>query len=394
MKYEIEGFWQDALVKEGLNYRDAVILRWFLSVRDKFKTMMIDGDVYVLVIYHAVIEEFPIMDFSMKQVRTIFDNLVVKGFLKKAVRRGNGTGGSTLWFSLTGKHYDMEYSAENWRAVRQPDNEILAGSDQPVKKADVPSKSHQAACIPSGQRNTTPAEPLTCPESHVRCADVPSREHPDVPCRASRLNNEFTRIHEFTTAAEFTSSENSASAELVQALTAALAEAFGVNPVEIDAIRKLADIMLSLKFSREAAAAYISWFVRRAESRGVRNVPGYFFKAAEFYVREYLQEREQHAAQEKNRQKRLIVCPVCGKQHDKNDDVCPVCGLEYYRLNDQDEIIRRKKIIRMTPEEKTHYEKELEHIVLTYGRTFTKDGHDRYLQEMNKLYERYGLTAS
>ncbi len=62
MKYTIEGFSQEKLVELNLDLTDAVILRWFVDLKDsgKMYSEIKENDKYYWLKYDAVIEDLPI----------------------------------------------------------------------------------------------------------------------------------------------------------------------------------------------------------------------------------------------------------------------------------------------------------------------------------------------
>lgn len=94
LKYTIEDFNQEKLIKLGLDLVDAMILRYFIDFMNtkKMKARVVEGECYYWLSYDAVIKEFPILNLNTRDsVYRRFKKLVEAGVLKHVTIRENGT---------------------------------------------------------------------------------------------------------------------------------------------------------------------------------------------------------------------------------------------------------------------------------------------------------------
>jgi len=93
MKYTIEGFNQELLVKWNLDSNDAIILRWFIDFYHSGKMAKVEyeGETYLWVNYQACINDLPIMRITNKQVLARhFKKFVKCGLMKSYISRKKG----------------------------------------------------------------------------------------------------------------------------------------------------------------------------------------------------------------------------------------------------------------------------------------------------------------
>ena len=109
MKYTIEGFQQEALLKLGLDGNDAIILRWFVDFMktSKMEKIIIDNTEYYWIQYDYLIEQLPILKFKKQSLRKKFISYAKNGLMKqKLEHKKNGISGTWTYFSFDTKKYD------------------------------------------------------------------------------------------------------------------------------------------------------------------------------------------------------------------------------------------------------------------------------------------------
>ncbi len=94
MKYTVLGFSQERLIELGLDYIDAVILRYFIDFRETKKMTMeiINGEPYYWVKYESILKEYPILNIKTKDsMYRRLKKLEEAKVLKHVTIRSNGT---------------------------------------------------------------------------------------------------------------------------------------------------------------------------------------------------------------------------------------------------------------------------------------------------------------
>jgi len=83
MKYTIQGFQQDVLVKLGLDSNDALILRWFTDfyISGQMKIMQKDGKDYCWINYGKLLQDLPILNIKKQQIAKRFKKYVDIGLM-------------------------------------------------------------------------------------------------------------------------------------------------------------------------------------------------------------------------------------------------------------------------------------------------------------------------
>lgn len=113
MKYNVLGFDQATLISFKLDYVDALVLRFFIDIKDtkKMKAVIIDNEPYYWIRYEAIIEEYPII--GLKNSDSVYrrcKKLVSAGVLKhKTVK----SGGTYSYYTLGDKYLEL---------ISQPDS--------------------------------------------------------------------------------------------------------------------------------------------------------------------------------------------------------------------------------------------------------------------------------
>ena len=138
MKYTIEGFSQQQLVKLGLDVTDVIILRWIVDFynTDKMKKYEINGTHYFWIYYQTIVEELPILNIGKRTLARRLDKMVDCGLLKKYIDK---KAGNYTYFRLVEDVY--------LSLISKKTNENLKGMDKTVQGTFEKSKGY-------GQKST------------------------------------------------------------------------------------------------------------------------------------------------------------------------------------------------------------------------------------------------
>ena len=115
MKYTINGYSQEKLLKNNLDLSDSLILRVLADIYSsngkKIEYKIINNDKYMWISYGYLFEQIPILGSERTLVRKI-DNLIAKKMLKKElVTSKKGIKGRFLYISFGEKYFELtEYS--------------------------------------------------------------------------------------------------------------------------------------------------------------------------------------------------------------------------------------------------------------------------------------------
>ena len=115
MKYTINGYSQEKLLKNNLDLADSLILRVLADIYSsngkKIEYKIINNDKYMWISYGYLFEQIPILGSERTLVRKI-DNLIAKKMLKKElVTSKKGIKGRFLYISFGEKYFELtEYS--------------------------------------------------------------------------------------------------------------------------------------------------------------------------------------------------------------------------------------------------------------------------------------------
>ena len=115
MKYTINGYSQEKLLKNNLDLSDSLILRVLADIYSsnskKIEYKIMNNDKYMWISYGYLFEQIPVIGSERTLVRKI-DNLIEKGMLKKElVTSKKGIKGRFLYVSFGEKYFELtEYS--------------------------------------------------------------------------------------------------------------------------------------------------------------------------------------------------------------------------------------------------------------------------------------------
>ena len=128
MKYTINGYSQEKLLKNNLDLSDSLILRVLADIYSsnskKIEYKIMNNDKYMWISYGYLFEQIPVIGSERTLVRKI-DNLIEKGILKKElVTSKKGIKGRFLYVSFGEKYFELtEYSNNTKEEIKAKETE-------------------------------------------------------------------------------------------------------------------------------------------------------------------------------------------------------------------------------------------------------------------------------
>lgn len=115
MKYTVEGFSQARLIELGLDYADALLLRWLVDwiAADTMETVEHDGRIYHWVRHAHVADQLPILGIlNTRAMGRRFQKLVDAGVLLAHLTHEKNGAGGRFTFYCTGPEYESLISSQ------------------------------------------------------------------------------------------------------------------------------------------------------------------------------------------------------------------------------------------------------------------------------------------
>lgn len=127
MKYTINGYSQEKLLKNNLDLSDSLILRVLADIYSsngkKIEYKIMNNDKYMWISYGYLFEQIPILGSERTLVRKI-DNLIEKGMLKKElVTSKKGIKGRFLYISFGEKYFELTEYSNNTKETEERKDE-------------------------------------------------------------------------------------------------------------------------------------------------------------------------------------------------------------------------------------------------------------------------------
>lgn len=368
MKYSINGFSQAEITKFNDSHPntqidpiDILIFTWLKDfivdteiantankARKKMWTKEINENRYYRVMYSALIEEFPILNYqSQKTISRRFEKYVEAGILlKKVISAGQGKG-SLTFFALTPLFQSFYTDKDN------PEQKINPHS----KKENFENHQNEDSNEQFGEDKNV------CSNKFREDKNVRSNEFGEDKNVRSFKYILQPSLNSTTTATEVSSeksrvSDKKETAEDVYLKT--LEKLFGFNPnFNPNPYPKLIELLKKYGISESQTSEYLEWIFGKIKPscKDVTKLHSYFFKtfSQEPYIANFANIQKQKQKSESQR----IKCPICGTIHNKNDLYCPnkECLLEKDSILNNDDILKQKKIYFLKTQKKSEYEK-------------------------------------
>ena len=138
MKYTINGYSQEKLLKNNLDLSDSLILRVLADIYSsnskKIEYKIMNNDKYMWISYGYLFEQIPVIGSERTLVRKI-DNLIAKKMLKKElVTSKKGIKGRFLYISFGEKYFELtEYSNNTKEKIKAKETEEKKDETENIK---------------------------------------------------------------------------------------------------------------------------------------------------------------------------------------------------------------------------------------------------------------------
>lgn len=201
MKYTINGYSQEKLLKNNLDLSDSLILRVLADIYSsnskKIEYKIMNNDKYMWISYGYLFEQIPVIGSERTLVRKI-DNLIEKGILKKElVTSKKGIKGRFLYVSFGEKYFELtEYSNNVNKKI-----EVKEKEDK-VKKSNNSLSSENTKCQIDTDQTTKCHEPndkLTSyqmTKCHNKDSSIDNTSINNNILNNTYVKNEFSRLCE------------------------------------------------------------------------------------------------------------------------------------------------------------------------------------------------------
>ena len=201
MKYTINGYSQEKLLKNNLDLSDSLILRVLADIYSsnskKIEYKIMNNDKYMWISYGYLFEQIPVIGSERTLVRKI-DNLIEKGMLKKElVTSKKGIKGRFLYVSFGEKYFELtEYSNNVNKKI-----EVKEKEDK-VKKSNNSLSSENTKCQIDTDQMTKCHEPndkLTSyqmTKCHNKDSSIDNTSINNNILNNTYVKNEFSRLCE------------------------------------------------------------------------------------------------------------------------------------------------------------------------------------------------------
>ena len=201
MKYTINGYSQEKLLKNNLDLSDSLILRVLADIYSsnskKIEYKIMNNDKYMWISYGYLFEQIPVIGSERTLVRKI-DNLIEKGMLKKElVTSKKGIKGRFLYVSFGEKYFELtEYSNNVNKKIE------LKEKEDKVKKSNNSLSSENTKCQIDTDQMTKCHEPndkLTSyqmTKCHNKDSSIDNTSINNNILNNTYVKNEFSRLCE------------------------------------------------------------------------------------------------------------------------------------------------------------------------------------------------------
>lgn len=416
MKYSINGFSQAEITKFNDSHPniqidpiDILIFTWLKDfivdteiantankARKKMWTKEIDETKYYRVMYSALIEEFPILNYqSQKTISRRFEKYVEAGILlKKVISAGQGKGSYTF-FALTSL-FQSFYTNKN-----NPEQKINPHSKQDIKEdkesTDINNNFREDKNVSSKKDEQFGEDKNVCSNEFGENINVRSFKYILQPS-----------LNSTTTATEVSSEKSQVpdkkeSAEAVYLKT--LIKLFGFNPnFTPNPYPKIIELFCKYNILEKDIGIYLEWVFGKIKPncKDVTKLHSYFFKT--FPQEPYIANFANIQKQDQKSESQKIKCPICGTIHNKNDLYCPnkECLFERNSILNNDDILKQKKIYFLKTQQKSEYERmqqEIKNLMDKYPlskRFLNKTMNFEFQKSYNEIEKKYlsGIKVS
>ena len=407
MKYTICGFNQQKLFEYSLDINDAQILRWLIdfAATGKMRKLIENNTVYYLVNYEAIICAFPIMGItSTKAIANRFEKYVKCGLLQKTVRKGGTFSGTATLFAITALVGEMIYEeksgqnsskeAENKAdSVKSDKNQTSCRKTEnaPVSKSDKNQTSYR------DKNQTSCRKTENAPVSKSDKNQTSYRDKNQTSCRTgtelpvalknSSLNSSAINSSSRQPAQQTGISAQTAEEEL--ALKKILNYYVDSHGFSEDFIPHLHKKLTEFEILPESYQEFIDFAYTECNKKvkDKSRLMSYIYNSVcdNYFITQFLQNRRVQENKKIEREKQMIICPVCRKKHHFSE-TCS-CGLKDYKNKLEIEFF--KKVYQLPDELKKSLENELDKLSAECGFNFTPENITRMKTQKESIYNKY-----
>ena len=320
----------------------------------------IDGVDYFNVRYDAIIKDFPILGVcNIKSIQRRFDKYVEAGIFEKSIVHA-GRKGNFTYFAFTELFLSFEY-----------DNNNLEHKSLGVDK-NVQTK-------PLGVDKNVQTKSLGVDKNvQTKSLGVDKNVQTLIYNPAISLNNPATSSSDsLKTCTDFNRQQAALQPEEVFLKT--INKLFGYNPhFYPDPFPVFMQHLAECKLGNTFLEEYLCWIFDylKTKCKNQSCFISYFYKSfyQSAYIAQFAHNKKFEIKKEQEKKERQIICPVCGKVHDKNDFFCPDenCRFPKEELENNFEIAKQKSLYEL--------------------RQNDRDKYDEYRKNLNDLYDKYPVS--
>ena len=250
----------------------------------------------------------------------------------------------------------IHYSSQNESLIKSLLNELSSVKITPEKKA--------VEC-----KNYTPTS--------VEITPVECKNYTPTSIEITHNNKKDSNLKITTTSAEKEFNEHQESVVAVSDFTNTLIKLFGYNPCYPNETEQiLVHLFAKYNISNEYLEKYtIQMFNQVKETcKNMDKLSSYLLKTFlnEGYISKFAYDIQRQKQTRLAEEQSMMVCPICGTRHNKNDTECPCCQFEKDFLADSYEISKAKAIRKLKVMDTKKYEE--------------------YSQAINEIYDKYPMA--
>lgn len=194
MKYTINGYSQEKLLKNNLDLSDSLILRVLADIYSsnskKIEYKIMNNDKYMWISYGYLFEQIPVIGSERTLVRKI-DNLIEKGMLKKElITSKKGIKGRFLYISFGEKYFELTEYSNSTKKEETKTKETEEKKDE-AKTSNDKTTSEDTKC----QNDTNQMTKCQGPNGKMTSHQMTKCHNKDSSIDNSSINNNILNIY-------------------------------------------------------------------------------------------------------------------------------------------------------------------------------------------------------
>ncbi|MBD5404290.1 MAG: hypothetical protein HDR55_04805 [Treponema sp.] len=432
MRYSIFEYSQERLLENALDVVDALILNWFVNFfsgkmeKRIFKESDGSQGLYGWVKPSKIMEDLPVIGISSdKGVRRRLDGLVEKGILKRKTVQFQA--GKRSYYCTT-ELYDslvnikasataVSSSQRNWSTFAENSN--VLESPQGSKTTFATSESTEKASQRNWSAFAENSSALESPQrSKTTFATNESTEKGSQRSKTTFATNESTEKgsqRNWSTFAERNSSsfalndsrtsdiKTTAAAEILKSSE----KVFGKDAFDENFPKKFMKFLDGRDISDYEG--FFNFIKDRVEQKKAENPRGMAYKLifSPDICREYqneceriLEKKQEDEKRERKKKEREMTCPVCGMKFLPDYlTSCPKCAFEIHEFEKAESIVKYKKYLTLSHEERKNYDQEVmsfmneRPLAERFAYFNSEEGRKQKMEFLKALDRKYRLTG-